>query len=181
MAGTWTDDDEESGNKTTHRPGFDMLPKGTLTDEECTRQGAQVKNRRDTKIQVNWNFSTGPQAGKSEKRWMYFQDGATIEFLDGAVSDDGSKILGTYSSNGDVAASVTPFGKGWVGVVGPHPEATKDWCECRTLNFALLQSLTGGPQTRRIISRTPMGTVLRLDMILLKQCGHGVGKRLENP
>jgi hypothetical protein len=40
------------------------------------------------------------------------------------------KILGRYSSNDDVAATLSPFGRGWVGLVGPHPEATEDWCKC---------------------------------------------------
>ena len=41
----------------------------------------------------------------------------------------GTQIKGNYSSNGDIASSITPFGKGWVGAVGPHPEADKSWCK----------------------------------------------------
>ncbi|KAI1038206.1 hypothetical protein LB503_012121 [Fusarium chuoi] len=39
------------------------------------------------------------------------------------------KIVGRYSANGDVAASIIPYGKGSVGLVGPHPEADHTWYE----------------------------------------------------
>jgi len=35
-------------------------------------------------------------------------------------------VLATYD-NGLPAAVVAPFGRGAVGVVGPHPEASADW------------------------------------------------------
>ena len=130
MAGTWTFEDDALEKKNACSPGFDMLPKGVLADQECTQKDAQVKDEHDTKIQVDWTFSTGFEAGKTQRRWLYFQDGATIKFSGDSSDLKDGKILGTYSSNGDVAASLTPFGKGWVGIVGPHPEATKDWCEC---------------------------------------------------
>jgi hypothetical protein len=86
-----------------------------------------VKNTKDTIIQVDWNFQTGPPKGQQQEgRWMYFQDGSVMKLSRNAPS----VILGTYTSNGDVAASLTPFGKGWVGLVGPHPEADQTWCEC---------------------------------------------------
>lgn len=123
MAASW--DLEEDGDVMN---GYELLPKGTMAAEECERDGAQVKNRKDTVIQVNWTFSTGPDTGKESKRWLYFQDGPAMEFNGDVVTAHGGKVLGTYSSNGDIAATVTPFGNGSVGVVGPHPEATKDWC-----------------------------------------------------
>ena len=43
-------------------------------------------------------------------------------------SPENTQILGRYSGSGDIAASLTPFGKGWVGAVGPHPEADRTWC-----------------------------------------------------
>lgn len=42
-----------------------------------------------------------------------------------------TRVLGRYSSTGDVAAVLNGFGKGWVGNVGPHPEADKAWCKFR--------------------------------------------------
>lgn len=129
MAGSWT-----LGEDTvTH--GYELLPKGTMTEEECTRPGAHVKNRDDTTIHVDWTFATGRQAGTKQKKWLYFQDGAAMVFKGDRATENGGKILGRYSSNGDIAASVTPYGNGSVAVVGPHPEATKDWCTCRWEHF----------------------------------------------
>lgn len=107
-------------------PGFALLPPHCDTNEECIQPGAQVTNRRNTVIQVDWRFQTGPEKGERQNgRWMYFQDGAVMELSPNACAI----ILGTYSSNGNIAASVTPFGNGWVGLVGPHPEADRSWCK----------------------------------------------------
>lgn len=106
--------------------GFDILPPGSNATDEIDQPGTQVPDERDTVIQVDWAFQTGKRKGEADKgRWVYFQDGAVIQLL----HEGSATILGRYSSNGDVAASVTPFGKGWVGVVGPHPEADELWCE----------------------------------------------------
>ena len=56
-------------------------------------------------------------------KWAYFQDGAVMF----NVSDD--NVLARYTSNGDVAASLTRYKGGWVALTGPHPEATEDWCK----------------------------------------------------
>lgn len=107
-------------------PGFDLLPPGSDTDEEIIQPGSQVKNLRDTTVQVNWRFHTGSHKGQQQNgRWMYFQDGAVMKLSRSASTI----VLGRYSSNNDVAASVTRFGKGWVGLVGPHPEADRSWCQ----------------------------------------------------
>lgn len=107
-------------------PGFDLLPPDSDTDEESIQPGAQVKNHRDTVIQVDWWFRTGARRGQLQNgRWMYFQDGAVMKL----EPDAPAVVLGRYSANGDVAASVTSFGDGWVGLVGPHPEADLSWCE----------------------------------------------------
>ncbi|KAJ4005554.1 hypothetical protein NW752_002387 [Fusarium irregulare] len=103
--------------------GYNLLPDGLRTDQEITRRGAQVDDEDDTVIQVDWTF----ESGKVDKnRWLYFQDGVVIK---GFGAKTPGQVLGRYSSNGDVAASVTPYGKGWVGLVGPHPEADKTWYE----------------------------------------------------
>ncbi|KAK0392862.1 hypothetical protein NLU13_2356 [Sarocladium strictum] len=113
-------------------PGFDLFPPGVDTDQEVTQRNAQVvhdddDDESDTVIQVDWTFSTGDKQGKTEKnRWLYFQDGAAILGRLGRPGDRG-KVLGRYSKSGHVAAYVVRYGKGVVGVVGPHPEATKDW------------------------------------------------------
>ncbi|KAL4731478.1 hypothetical protein ACLX1H_000446 [Fusarium chlamydosporum] len=103
--------------------GYDLLPNGVKTDQEIERRGAQIRDENDTVIQVDWTFKTG----KTDKsRWLYFQDGVVIK---GLKEDKPGRVIGKYSSNGDVAASVTPYGKGWVGLVGPHPEADETWYE----------------------------------------------------
>ncbi|KAI5455603.1 hypothetical protein BGZ63DRAFT_397996 [Mariannaea sp. PMI_226] len=107
-----------------HSPGFQLLPHGIDVDSEIEQPKSQVKSAKDTVTQVDWRFTTGPNAGQTQNsRWLYFQEGAVVTGLN--RSDE--RVLARYSSNGDVAATLTPFGKGWVGLVGPHPEATKDW------------------------------------------------------
>lgn len=103
-----------------HTPGFGLLNKGDDTNTELERKGSQVTNENDTIIQVDWTFESGKTV---KKRWMYFQDGAVMVL----GKNSNAKILGRYSSNGDPAATLNQFGQGWVGVVGPHPEANKDW------------------------------------------------------
>ncbi|KAM5446045.1 hypothetical protein MaudCBS49596_006854 [Microsporum audouinii] len=105
-------------------PGFGILPENCDTDAEIEQFGAQVKDESDTVIQLDWNFQAGERKGEQDKgRWMYFQEGANIDIAKGSPA----VIVATYSSNGDIAASVTPFQKGWVGLIGPHPEADEDW------------------------------------------------------
>lgn len=113
-------------------PGFDILPFGSNATDEIDQPGTEVSDERDTVIRVDWDFQTGPRKGETDKgRWVYFQDGAVIQLGQEELPDQ--LVLGRYSSNGDIAASVIPFGKGWVGVVGPHPEADETWYE--GLNF----------------------------------------------
>lgn len=106
-------------------PGFDFLPDGDNTNDECTQPGAEVKDRKNTIIQVDWTFHTGPKAGTMEKRWIFFQDGAVM-LVERNMT--GVEVLGRYASNQDVAATLNRFGKGVVANVGPHPEATRSWC-----------------------------------------------------
>lgn len=106
-----------------HDPGFDLLDMKDDTDSEVEQGGAQVTNpEEDTVIQVDWNFSSG---STEQGRWMYFQDGPAI-LLD---QNSGVKVLGRYSKSGNPCATLSRFGEGLVGIVGPHPEADEDWCE----------------------------------------------------
>ncbi|KAG5999990.1 hypothetical protein E4U21_006050 [Claviceps maximensis] len=115
-----------------HSPGFGLLPRGVDTDSECDQKGAQVKHDKDTIIQVDWNFSTGPNAGKIlQDQWVFFQEGAVIkEFPD----TNESIVLARYSKSGRVASSLNKYGEGWVGLIGPHPEATEDWFSSYNIN-----------------------------------------------
>ena len=107
-------------------PGYNFLPKGDNTNEECIQPGAEVKNRKNTVIQVDWTFHTGAKAGTTEKRWIFFQDGAVMQVEKNMT---GVEVLGRYASNQDIAATLSPFGEGVVACTGPHPEAQKDWCK----------------------------------------------------
>lgn len=110
-----------------HAPGFGLLPPGADTDSERSQPDAQVKSERDTVIQVNWFFEHGNRAGQTQKNiWFYFHNGAVLDI---PANTTGVHVFTRYSNNDDIAASVTPFGEGWLGLVGPHPEATEDWCE----------------------------------------------------
>ncbi|KAM5381878.1 hypothetical protein ACJZ2D_002868 [Fusarium nematophilum] len=115
-----------------HSPGFGLLPHGSDTDSECEQPESQVTSDEDTVIQVDWTFVSG----KTEKnRWLYFQEGPLITGLDEMLRDASrGRILARYSKSGDIAAAVTPYGNGWVGLVGPHPEATQDWYSDEGIN-----------------------------------------------
>ena len=92
-------------------PGFDLLPGDSL--EYSATPGATVTDNADALVTVTWRGQ--PQA-------VYFQGGPA--FTVNAGSDDA--ILACYS-NGFDAAGVFGFGRGSVGVTGPHPEAPVAW------------------------------------------------------
>lgn len=109
-----------------HSPGLGLLPEHVDVDSECEQDGAQVDDDRDAVLQVDWRFNASAGEGKPQRnRWVYFQEGAVMQ---GFRSSDEANIIARYSSNGDVAASVTPLGRGWVGLSGVHPEAPAEWC-----------------------------------------------------
>ncbi|KAG5986448.1 hypothetical protein E4U54_005413 [Claviceps lovelessii] len=110
-------------------PGFRLLPEGINATPERKSEGAQVTGTEDTMIQVDWTYQSSQVSAFSKgetakNQWLYFQDGAVITGLSGG---DNTTVLGRYSSNGNVAASLTPLGKGYIALVGPHPEAPPDW------------------------------------------------------
>ncbi|GAB3976007.1 BPL-N domain-containing protein [Actinoallomurus acanthiterrae] len=92
-------------------PGFDLLPGDT--NGYVGSPGATVPDDRDTVVAVNW---------RGKPRHMYFQDGPAF-FLDAGAD---ATVLATYP-NGTAAVVVAPYGKGRVGVSGPHPEADDSW------------------------------------------------------
>jgi hypothetical protein len=93
-------------------PGLGLLPGDT--DRWIDAPGATVRSDDDAVVTVRW---------RGQERRMFFQDGP--EFV---LDDDPGpvEVLARYP-DGRVAALVAPFGAGRVGVVGPHPEATRDW------------------------------------------------------
>ena len=114
---------------------FGLLPDNSTCAEECNQPGAQVTNRANTMIQVDWTFAAGPKAGTTEERWAFFQDGPVIKLKGDAGTADGAKILARYASDNDIAATLTPYGKGWVANTGAHLEADKSWCKRRDINL----------------------------------------------
>ena len=92
-------------------PGFDLLPGEAV--EYGASPGATVTDNADALVTVDWR-------GRPET--VYFQGGPA--FTVNAGPDD--TTLARYS-NGLVAAGVFGFGRGAVGVTGPHPEAPLSW------------------------------------------------------
>lgn len=93
-------------------PGFGLLPGDT--DQYIATRGAAITSDRDTVAQVHW---------RGRPRYMYFQDGPAFLLRPDAA---GVTVLARYPNN-EIAALVAPFGRGAIGVVGPHPEAPADW------------------------------------------------------
>lgn len=92
-------------------PGFALLPGDS--DEYIESRGAEITNLRDAVISVRW---------RGRARRVYFQDGPYFRLGRGARAT----VLARYE-NGLPAAVVARSGAGRVGVVGPHPEAGRDW------------------------------------------------------
>lgn len=93
-------------------PGFGLLPGDT--DQYIGSPRASWHTEDDTIIEVNWN---------GDRRQVFFQDGPYFA-LDSRRGP--AHVVARYD-NGLPAAVVAPYGRGTVGVVGPHPEATPDW------------------------------------------------------
>jgi glutamine amidotransferase-like uncharacterized protein len=92
-------------------PGFKLLPGDT--DEFTISPGASVRTTTDTTVKVYW---------RDQPRTLYFQDGPYFIINPHA----NVTVLARYT-NGKIAALVTPYGRGMIGVTGPHPEATDEW------------------------------------------------------
>ncbi|KAM3528830.1 hypothetical protein NHJ13051_002231 [Beauveria bassiana] len=108
-----------------HSPGLGLLPNGSDVSAECDEEDAQVRDDRDTVIQIHWAFSSGSSAGKTvTDRWIYYQEG---NYVKNFVEDNTSYVLGRYSKTDRVAATLNKYGEGWVGTIGPHPEADQSW------------------------------------------------------
>lgn len=100
-------------------PGLGLLSPGN-TDQYIHTRGASVTMTRDAVIPIKW---------EGNSRLHFAQDPSYI-IPSGVV---GEKILSRFS-NGKVNSLVKPYGKGGVGVVGTHPEATRAWYTDRLWN-----------------------------------------------
>jgi glutamine amidotransferase-like uncharacterized protein len=92
-------------------PGFALIPGDTNSYTDTAK--ATVQNSDDTIVAVSW---------RGKERHMYFQDGPVFTLKSGAKAT----VLATYPNN-TPAAVATTYGRGRVGVVGPHPEADQSW------------------------------------------------------
>lgn len=94
------------------QPGAGLLLPGN-TGQYIRTPGASVSTPRNAVIPVRW--------GKARRR-HFAQDPAYI--VPSRVA--GERVLSRFT-NGRVNALVRPYGRGAVGVVGTHPEATRSW------------------------------------------------------
>lgn len=88
------------------RKAFGLLPH-LMIDEELESSDA-------TLLSVFWG---------QHKRTMYFQGGPSF----GSTATKNTQVIARYADSGHIAAQISPYGKGFVGVIGPHPEADQDW------------------------------------------------------
>lgn len=104
-------------------PGFELLPGDT--DQWIASKKASIEDDGDYIVDVEWN---------KKKRSMYFQDGPffIVDKDDKDAKD--VEVLAKYADNDKIAAMVAPYGKGKVGVSGPHPEADDTWYELAKLS-----------------------------------------------
>lgn len=91
--------------------GFDIATRAVSRYIETSR--ATVNGIEDAIVEVNW---------MGQRRHMFFQDGPQF----GIKSRPGDAVLARYE-NRTIAAVVTEFRSGRVGLVGPHPEADQTW------------------------------------------------------
>lgn len=93
-------------------PGFALLSEcGADALDYPKEAGAQFTDMGDHLVDVEW---------RGTRRKVYYQGGPSFK------AGTGTHVLATYT-NGQPAALVAPFGRGFVGVVGPHPEAPASW------------------------------------------------------
>ncbi|MGW6376647.1 BPL-N domain-containing protein [Rhodococcus sp. NPDC055112] len=92
-------------------PGYDLLPGDT--SQYSAKPGATVWDTQPHRSTVVW---------RGQEKTAYFQDPPAFELEPG----HNATILGTYKG-GEIAALAVDFGKGRVGVTGPHVEADASW------------------------------------------------------
>lgn len=102
-----------------HWRGFGLLPGDT--DQFITSPGADVTKKKDTLVKVDW---------RGQRHNMFFQDGPIFQL---STASPGVTVLARYASNGEIAAMIAPYGRGKVGVCGPHPEAPEEWYKAHNL------------------------------------------------
>ena len=126
-----------AGGPSANERYFDLMPPGSFVTSERILPNAQETSAKDTVVQVDWHFDSGERRGRySQGSWQYFQDGGAI-VIDMARAPSGTCILGRYTFSGRPSAAILPYGKGWVGLIGTHPEAQiedNDWYDSGFVN-----------------------------------------------
>jgi glutamine amidotransferase-like uncharacterized protein len=99
LAGQYSDDNH-------HLRAFGLIPIDNIQEES--------KNSKAKLISVNW---------LNQKRYIYFQAGPSL----GLLPFKDAEVIARYSNSGNIAALITHYGIGNVGLIGPHLEADIDW------------------------------------------------------
>lgn len=99
-------------------PGFGLWPESQVS--YVGRPGSLVEDDEDTVTPIIW---------RGKKRFMYYQSGNILP----AAKSSGDVVLARYP-NHDIAAGVYRYGRGAIGLVGPHPEADQSWYDEKSLN-----------------------------------------------
>lgn len=92
-------------------PGYGLLPGEVY--RYIDSPNASVSTDDYTTVMTDWS---------GQAREMYFQDGPAFSLAPNAPAT----VLATYPG-GEAAAVVASYGRGRVGLVGPHPEADLAW------------------------------------------------------
>jgi glutamine amidotransferase-like uncharacterized protein len=95
---------------------FDILSKSTRAVQYAKRTGSTIKHEKHAIVTLDWEH---------EEKNIYFHDGTAFvpSLFHSKINGD---VVAKYK-NGDAAALIQTYGKGKVGVIGPHPEAQKWW------------------------------------------------------
>ena len=93
---------------------FDILGEHTGYAQYIKRPNSTINKTGATTLKIKW---------KDDNIEIYFHDGAAFFPTDDNFK---AKIYALYP-NGDIGAMIQSYGKGKVGVIGPHPEAQKWW------------------------------------------------------
>jgi glutamine amidotransferase-like uncharacterized protein len=116
-----------------------MMPPGVFVDEENSYEKDNIGvygDFDDLVIGVNYTLNNSTFLSSQH---LYFQDGATV--IDN-TTDQCSPLLqavGQYLNDSNIAIAIFPYGKGIVGVSGPHIEADWTFCECIKQSVTVLE------------------------------------------
>lgn len=103
MAGQFSDEDQKT-------LAFGFLPSIHVEEE--------LEHAKGTLLKVRWG---------NLNRWIYAQSPPYFSEKLLHVKELQAFVVARYEDSGRISAIITKFGKGFVGLIGPHPEASHDW------------------------------------------------------